>query len=86
MPKIIPFDSLFYISDANADGDRLVVGVPATDLHASLATFPLPGEPNEQFCERVQLCPGVYADAYVPTAEERQGRFATFARRRALRA
>ncbi len=79
LPKIIPFDSLFYISDANADGDRLVVGVPATDLHASLATFPLPGEPNEQFCERVQLCPGVYADAYVPTAEERQGGFATFA-------
>ena len=79
LPKIIPFERLYYISDANADGDRLVVGVPATDLGATLARFPLPGEPNEQFCERVQLCPGVYADAYVPTDEERKGRFAAFA-------
>jgi len=79
LPAIIPFDSFFYVSDANADGDRLVVGVPATDLQASLAQVPLPGEPNEQFCERVQLCPGVFADAYVPTAEERKGRFAAFA-------
>ncbi len=79
LPTIIPFDGLFYISDANADGDRLVVGVPAAGLRASLGEVPLPGEPNEQFCERVQLCPGVHADAYVPTAEERQGRFAAFA-------
>ena len=72
LPKVIPFDALFYISDANADGNRLVVGVPSTDLQTNLAQIPLPGEPNEQFCERVPLGPGVYADAYVPTAAERE--------------
>lgn len=81
LPKVIPFESLFYISDANADGDRLVVGIPSTDLRRTLAQIPLPppGGSNQQFCEGVQLCPGVYADAYVPTAAERTGNFAAFA-------
>ena len=79
LPKEIPFDRLFYITDANADGDRLVVGVPSTNLLKRLEQMPLPAAPDQQFCERVALAPGVYADAYVPTADERKGRFASFA-------
>ena len=79
LPGVIPFESLLYISDANADGDRLVVGVPTHDLQKSLAQIPMPAQTDQQFCERVQICPGVYADAYVPTAAERTGAFAAFA-------
>lgn len=78
LPKFIPFEALLYVSDENADGDRLVVGVPTADLAAILKQIPPPATTDQQFCEAVQLCPGVYADAYVPTTAERKGTFSAF--------
>jgi hypothetical protein len=79
LPTFIPLAGLAYISDANAAGDRLVVGSPCDGLADLLKQLPTPGSPNQQFCEAVQLSPGVYADAYVPTADERNGGFGAFA-------
>jgi hypothetical protein len=78
LPGIVPFDSLYYVSDEDAAGDRLVVGTPSTGFLQSLQQIPLPSTANQQFCEPIQLCPGVYADAYVPSADERLGKFSAF--------
>lgn len=78
LPDLIPLADLEFISDQNANGDRLVVGQPAAALDTLLANLPLPAGPNQQFCEHVQIAPGLYADAYVPTADERNGKFAGF--------
>jgi hypothetical protein len=78
LPDLIPFANLLFISDQNENGDRLIVGEPAAGLAALLASLPLPASPNQQFCEHLQLSPGLYADAYVPTADERNGNFAGF--------
>ena len=75
----IPFQQLLYISDANAAGDRLVVGRPAPGLQALLAQVGDPEFPDQEFCEHVQLCPGLYADTYIPTEAERGGDFSAFA-------
>jgi hypothetical protein len=77
--KQVPFRQLLYISDANAAGDRLVVGRPAPGLKDLLDQVGNPDFPNQEFCEHVQLCPGLYADAYVPTSAERSGNFSPFA-------
>jgi hypothetical protein len=78
----IPFSRVYYTTDANTAGDRLVVGELAGDakgLQALQQQIPLPSAPNQQFCEQAQLAPGLYANAYVPTAAERQGDFSAFA-------
>ena len=77
LPGQIPFSSLLFISDRNQNGDRLVVGKPTQGLADMLASLPAAG-PNQQFCEHVQLAPGLYADAYVPNAQERLGNFPDF--------
>jgi len=70
----VPFSQYFYTTDANNYGDRLVVGLLAVDL----SLVPLPNLPNQKYCDQVQLAPGVYASAYVPTAAERVGDFHDF--------
>lgn len=75
----VPFESLYYISDETPAGDRLVVGVPANGLTALLKQLSPPSTANQEFCEPVLLCPGIYADAYVPTSDEVTGNFGTFA-------
>lgn len=71
-----PFSRIFYTTDANAFGDRLVVGTLAT-----------PGQPlgldppavfNQEYCDQVELAPNVYANAYVPTPDEIEGKFPFF--------
>jgi len=79
LPKFIPLTGLAYVSDANAAGDRLVVGSPGDGLADLLKQVPMPDSLNQEFCETVQISPGVYADAYVPTAAERNGEFVAFA-------
>ena len=91
-----PFEQVYYTSDANAYGDRLVVGkltaaalgsAPGGGQNATAwqpgffqdAQLPLPALLNQQFCDQVQLAPGVYANAYVPTQDERGGHFGAFA-------
>src|SRR6202022_3489458 len=86
-----PFRLVHYTTDANAYGDRLVVGqlaVPAVPVSiagvtvlepAYLTSMPTPQMLNQQFCDQVELAPGTYANSYVPTDQELRGMFPTFA-------
>jgi hypothetical protein len=76
----IPFAKIFYTTDANSAGDRLVVGELAGDAagFANLQSIPIPKVPNQQFCQQVQLAVGLYVNAYVPTNAERSGNFPDF--------
>src|SRR6185295_17158228 len=76
---IIPFSSLYYVSGANTSGDRLAVGVMSMAFLDQLLTqFPLPAFTNQRYCQPVEIAPGLFVDAYVPTAAERQGNFSPF--------
>ena len=75
---IIPFSSFSYITDPNSADDRLVVGILSEKGREFLSNLPLPSAPNQQFCEPVQLAPGLFVDAYIPTAAERNGSFHAF--------
>lgn len=78
--NLIPFSKIFYISDANASGDRLVVGVLQNiEGGFDLSQLPLPSAPNQRYCNPIELAPGLSADAYVPTDRERRGDFSSFA-------
>jgi hypothetical protein len=72
-----PFATILYTTDANAFGDRLVVGTLTSE--AALTGLLRPTVLNQEFCDQAELAPGVYANAYVPTADELQGHFPTFA-------
>ncbi len=76
------FRTVYQTTDADAFGDRLVVGQLSeawSDFVQRLAALPAPDRPNQQYAQAVELAAGVYANAYVPTAGERQGAFPTFA-------
>ena len=47
LPDLIPLAILFFISDQDENGDRLVVGEPAAGLAALLARVPLPSGPAQ---------------------------------------
>src|SRR5260370_23962946 len=71
-----------YTTDADRQGDRLVVGELAGDaagLQKLQQLIPLPSLVNQQFCDQVQIGPGVWVNAYLPTADERNGKFPDFA-------
>lgn len=80
-----PFADVSYTSDANAWGDRLVVGhlPPGTTANEDgspsfMADVAAPAFLNQQFGDQVQIAPGAYVSAYVPDAAERTGSFASF--------
>ncbi len=77
----IAFARVYSVAGPNEAGDSLVVGEPNPGFLEFLATFPLPDDPsgNQQICNPVQLAPGLYANAYVPTSGERAGDFSAFA-------
>lgn len=72
----VPFQTVYYTTDANSQGDRLVVGQLAGPLPQSL---PKSKYVNQQFCDQVQLTAGLYVNAYVPTNDELSGNFPDFA-------
>lgn len=74
----VPFLSIYYISDPNDSGDRLVVGRMTIDAFRRLQEVPLPDSTDQKFCNQIELAPGFFADAYVPTAAERNGHFEPF--------
>src|SRR5882724_2737915 len=76
--KTIPFSSIRYITDPDPQGDRLVVGVPAGDMQAFFAQLPMVNSPNQTYCAPLELAPGFYGQAYVPTMAERTGDFSPF--------
>jgi len=66
----IPFSEITYITNANAFGDRLVVGKLAISVSDIESSLPDPPVPNQQYCDQVQLAAGFWVNAYVPTASE----------------
>lgn len=88
--QTVPFNSIYYLTNPNAQGDRLVVGAPSSDLQTLLNQLPAsdPDSPNQIYCSPLELAPGFYAQAYVPTNDdaksgvsgERSGNFAAFDR------
>lgn len=87
-----PFSEVYYTTNANAFGDRLIVGklnsafipqggggIVSNTSGSAFDTLPLPTVANQQYRDQVQLAPGFYANAYVPTQRERQGQFPDFA-------
>ncbi len=75
-PNLIFFSQVYYITAANAAGDRLVVGKMSPQL---LNFVPLPKTSNQLFCEPVGLAINFDATAYVPSPSERNGDFSPFA-------
>ncbi len=77
----IPFTQIYYVTQPNKAGDRLVVGTPALLPPFFLNLVPLPNMPDgrQQICDPLQLAPGFHANAFVPTADERSGDFSPFA-------
>jgi hypothetical protein len=77
-----PLAQYAYTTDANQYGDRLVVGfITPEDLKVVRALFGRNRNStlDRQFCDQVQLAPGLYANVYVPSEEETFGRFPDFA-------
>jgi uncharacterized phage protein gp47/JayE len=71
----IPFSIVHYTTPANTQGDRLLVGTLAVGLAGlTPARFP-----NQRYCDQVELGPGIFADAYVPSGAELGGDFSAFA-------
>jgi hypothetical protein len=75
----VAFSQIYYITAPNTAGDRLVVGkMTLQQLTTFLNSVPLPNQPNQKFCDPVELAPGLFAIAYVPTPSERLGDFSSF--------
>jgi hypothetical protein len=74
----LPFSKVYYVTDADVTGDRLVVGELSAGVTSDLEAIALPSWPGQQFCEQVQLADGFYANAYVPSELERNGYFPSF--------
>ena len=74
----VPFSGIYSVAGPNANGDLLMVGRPNSGLTQFLQNFPLPNASNQEICDPVQLAPGLYANAYIPTAGERTGDFSAF--------
>jgi hypothetical protein len=60
----VPFSEITYVTNANAFGDRLVVGKLAISPD-QIQALPEPTVPNQQYCDQVQLAPGFWVNAYV---------------------
>jgi hypothetical protein len=75
--NLIPFQAGAYTTDANANGDRLVVGFlrdKNTPQNITPAKFA-----NQLYRDQIQLAPGLYVNAYVPSGDELKGNFSDFA-------
>jgi Baseplate J-like protein len=73
-----PFLDVSYTTDANALGDRLVVGTLKDGALDKIRGLHPPYVINQKYCDQVQLADGVYVNAYIPTADERDGKFPDF--------
>jgi hypothetical protein len=76
----VPFLTIYYVSASNSEGDRLVVGEMGWTEEAwqLMTQLPLPSFANQKFCDSVEMAPGLFVEAYVPTQQERSGDFSTF--------
>lgn len=74
----VPFSGIYSVATSATTGDLLIVGKPYPGLKDFLNTLPTPDAVNQEICDPVQLAPGLYANAYLPSADERQGIFHGF--------
>ncbi len=72
----LPFSQIHSVSAPNANGDHLVVGQTTIQ---QVFSFPLAATTNQQFCQPLRLASNLLATAYVPTQNERNGDFSSFA-------
>lgn len=77
--SIPPLQQVYYTTDANAYGDRLVVGQLAASWDQFVSVLAPPEQYNQQYCSQVELARNFFATAYVPTKNEIKGDFAAFA-------
>ena len=76
---VVPFSEVYYTTPANTFGDRLVVGKLSLDPRGLVPSSAGIRFTNQRYCDQVELGPGVFADAYVPTDAELGGDFSAFA-------
>lgn len=69
----VPFTQVYATYPTNPGS--IVVGAMTTASYSGLSSVPLPSFPGQTFCVPIQLAPGIYVIAYVPTAAERVGDF-----------
>jgi len=76
----IPFSGVYSVAGPDSNGDMVAVGLPNPGLVNFLMSLPLPtiSGGSQQICNPVQLAPGLYANVYLPTAQERGGDFSAF--------
>lgn len=79
-PKnFVPFDKIFYTTEANRLGDRLVVGHATWDDLDKIGKLDPADSFNQLYCDQVKLAESFFVNAYVPTSTELQGDFSSFA-------
>jgi hypothetical protein len=79
-PRVVPFLMVYYISDTDFEGNRWVVGDMGSRSRglAIREQIPSPSFLNEKFCGSVEMAPGLFVEAYVPTPQELSGNFSAF--------
>jgi hypothetical protein len=77
---VVPFLMVHYISATNLEGDRLVVGEMGSTSRglAIIEQILPPSFANQKFCGSVEMAPGLFVEAYVPTQQELHGDFSAF--------
>lgn len=73
----VPFMQV-YATYPVSPGSVVVGAMTSASYVELLSGLPLPSSPGETFCSPVQLAPGFFVIAYVPTAAERLGDFAAY--------
>ena len=75
----VAFDFFSYMTGTNQAADRLVVRDSTTTTIDPFTPVPIPNAtPDQQFCNPIEIAPGVKVMAYVPLMEERFGDFSAF--------
>lgn len=72
----VPFTQIYATYPANPGS--IVVGAMTAAGYGGLSAVPLPSSIGQTFCAPVQLAPGYWVVAYVPTVAERIGDFSAY--------
>ncbi len=73
----VPFTQV-YATYPVSPGSLVVGAMTSASYVEQLSSLPLPSSPGQTFCVPIQLAPGFWVIAYVPTASERLGNFSAY--------